>query len=167
MLKKNSNWQSIDKLELFVDIIKKMHCDTQTKINTLNKAQDHDIFDVELSSMMHAMHRQSQLYYNLVRQFNIWKTETKDLSKLNLIKFALNLNEEVNQLTKKCQKLTNQWIFKTHEAEKEFYILFPQNLDRNCIYDKHKLQRRYNITNAEILRYKQIRESIPKLARNC
>jgi len=108
MSKPTTGWQPIDKLQHFVDLIEKMHCDTQAKITKLSQTKDYAIFDVELASIMHVMHRQSKNYSILIEQLNIWQVETRDLAKLKLIETALELNERINLLTKECQKLTHQ-----------------------------------------------------------
>lgn len=92
MSKPAATWQPIDKLQHFVDLIEKMHRDTQAKISKLSQTKEYAISDVELSSIMHVMHRQSKNYSILVEQLNIWKVETTDLAKLKLIKTALELN---------------------------------------------------------------------------
>ena len=163
MSKRTTDWQPIDKLQCFVDLIEKMHCDTQAKVTKLSQTKDYAIFDVELASIMHVMHRQSKNYSILVEQLNIWKVETTDLAKLKLIETALELNEKINLLTKECQKLTNQWIFKTSETQGYLYFLLPITLDKDDNYDQPKIQNKYNVTEAQLLRYQQLRESIDKL----
>ena len=46
MARINTNWQPIDRLPLFVDLIEKMYCDTQAKITRLTQAKDYDILDI-------------------------------------------------------------------------------------------------------------------------
>jgi len=163
MSKPTTGWQPIDKLQHFVDLIEKMHCDTQAKITKLSQTKDYAIFDVELASIMHVMHRQSKNYSILIEQLNIWQVETRDLAKLKLIETALELNERINLLTKECQKLTHQWIFKTSETQGYLYFLLPITLDTDDNYGQPKIQNKYNVTEAQLLRYQQLRESIDKL----
>ena len=85
MARINTNWQPIDRLPLFVDLIEKMYCDTQAKITILTQTKDYDILDIELSSIMHVMHRQRENYNILKQQLNIWKGQTKDSTNLKLI----------------------------------------------------------------------------------
>ena len=52
MSKPTTDWQPIDKLQCFVDLIEKMHCDTQAKVTKLSQTKDYAIFDVELASII-------------------------------------------------------------------------------------------------------------------
>jgi len=163
MTRTNTNWQPIDRLPLFVDLIEKMYCDTQAKITIFSQTKDYDILDIELSSIMHVMHRQRENYNILKEQLNIWKGQTKDSTNLKLIDTALKRNEEINLVTRECQELADQWLFKTAETQGTFSVQPKIPSDKNSDYGKPDIQNEYDITEAQILRYQQLRESIGKL----
>lgn len=63
-------------------------------------------------------------------------------------------------LTRECQKLADQWLFKTAETQGTFSVQPKIPSDKNSDYGKPDIQNEYDITEAQILRYQQLRESI-------
>lgn len=163
MIKSNTNWQPLTQLQVFVDLIEKMYCDTQAKITKLRLADNYTISDAELSTIMHMLHRQSENHNVLIEQLNIWQAQTKELEKLRLIENAIKRNEEVHLITIKCQQIVNDLIFKTVEMQHSSIAQSMKVVNKTNNYCKPHIQSNYNITNAQVLRYQQIRDSIGKL----
>jgi len=163
MIKSNTNWQPITQLQVFADLIEKMYCDTQAKITKLSLADNYTISDAELSTIMHTLYRQSENHNVLIEQLSMWQAQTKELEKLRLIESAIKRNQEAHLVTTKCQRMVNDLIFKTIEMQ---HSCIPQSMkpaNKTNNYCKPHIQSNYNITNAQVLRYQQIRDSIGKL----
>ena len=163
MAKDNQNWHNISQLPLFSTQLNKMHRYTLDKLELLKKslANPYMIFDADIASIMHVLHRQLRNYPILLEQLDIWKNESRKPEEIELINAALILCHETNSITIECQELAEKVKNITVEAKSPIPN-YDYEVKENIIKAIPSIHN-YTLTEEQIKRYRNIRQMLGDL----